>query len=41
MSYYQMDDGKNMAARIGVKCGGSSKTFVLEFLDGKHDSSFA
>ena len=35
-----MDDGKNMAARIGgKKCGGSSKTFVWEFLDGKHDSS--
>ena len=37
-----MDDGKNMAAReLEGKCGGSSKTFVLEFLDGKHDSSFA
>ena len=41
MSYYQMDDGENMAARIGGKCGGSSKTFVWDFQDGKHDSSIA
>ena len=35
-----MDDGKNMAARIGGKMWRlSSKTFVWEFLDGKHDSS--
>ena len=32
-----MDDGKNMVARIG----GTSKTFVLEFLDCKHDTNIA
>ena len=30
--------GKNMAARIGGKMW---RLFVLEFLDGKHDSSIA
>ena len=36
-----MDYGKNMAARIGGKMWKLFKTFVLEFLDGKHDSSIA
>ena len=37
-----MDDGKKTwLQELEGKCGGSSKTFVLEFLDGKHDSSFA
>ena len=33
--------GKNMAARTGGNSGGSSKTFVWDFLDGKHDRSIA
>ena len=33
--------GKTWLQELEGKCGGSSKTFVLEFLEGKHDSSFA
>ena len=36
-----MDDGKIWLPELEGKCRGSSKTFVLEFLDGKHDSSIA
>ena len=31
--------GKTWLPELEGKCGGSSKTFVWEFLDGKHDSS--
>ena len=30
---------KTWLPELEGKCGGSSKTFVWEFLDGKHDSS--
>ena len=31
--------GKTCMPELEGKCGGSSKTLVWEFLDGKHDSS--
>ena len=31
--------GKTWLPELEGKCGGSSKTFVWEFLDGKHDIS--
>ena len=34
-----MDDGKNMAARIGGIIKGSPKALMWQFLDGKYDSS--
>ena len=37
-----MDDGKTWLPELEGICGGSSKTFVWEFLDGKQfDSSIA
>ena len=39
MSRWMM--GKTWLQELEGKSGGSSKTFVLEFLDGKHDGSFA
>ena len=31
--------GKTWLPELEGKCGGSSKTFLWEFLDGKHDST--
>ena len=33
-----MEDGKNMASRIGGIVKASKKTLVWQFLDGKYDS---
>ena len=33
--------GKTWLPELEGKCGGSSKTFVWDFLDGKHDRSIA